>query len=86
MEQNPLEQLLKPGQHYRLRRVYNSETNRFEYQLTLSGGVTIGLADDLGVKLAGHWKQNEYATFLGRHTMEWIIEKLDAQENPNVEQ
>lgn len=67
---------------YSLRREYNEKAGTFEYVLHVSapmnGHIDVFLEHGLGDILALNWKQNDYGSFLGRHTMEWIIGCLTA--------
>lgn len=82
-----LEILLRPNTYYSLKRKWNEEKKTHEYVLSTPTNlwrVTIVLSDNLGEKLAMYWKQNENATFLGMHNMDWIIEKLSTKEEPSA--
>lgn len=85
-----LGRLLVPGVRYYLITRYDDK-NGFRYYLhtTLPDDkrkVTIFLDAELGRRLAKVWKDNEYGTPVGGHSMEWIITHLGATEDNDDKQ
>lgn len=84
-----LDRLLQPGVRYYLITRYDGK-NGFRYYLrtTLPDDkrkVTVFLDMELGRKLAKVWKDNEYGTPIGGHSMDWIITALGASEEQDAD-